>query len=311
MHSVERGESRARERRAKLGVRGDAADDGDLLRSGLLGGLERPFDKRPHDGVLVRGREVGLPLLRVLAEVAHGVEKRGLDAGEGEVEAGDAGDREAESGCRRRARAGRARGRRDSPVRAGARPCRRPPPRHRRSSPERLEGAVIATSRSSVWPPLASRHRNGGSSGSSPRKREATCACRWSTGTSGSRLPHATRLRRAQADEQRAGEPRPARDRDPLDAVEALPGFGERLVDRRDDELEVPARRDLGDDAAEPRVQLGLGGDDVGEDPPVGGYERRRGLVTGRLETEDQNTGGTQGSPVSPRLNACKRSCSS
>ena len=34
----------------------------------------------------------------------------------------------------------------------------------------------------------------------------------------------------------------------------------------RDDELEVPPRRDLGDDAAEARVQLGLRGDDVGED---------------------------------------------
>ncbi len=96
------------------------------------------------------------------------------------------------------------------------------------------------------------------------------------------------RLRRAQADEERAGKPGPARDRDPLDVVEGPTRFGERFIDRRDDEFEVPARGDLGDDTAEPRVQLGLRRDDVGEDATVAGYERGRGLVTRGLETEDQ-----------------------
>ena len=71
------------------------------------------------------------------------------------------------------------------------------------------------------------------------------------------------RLRRLHADEQRADQPRPARDRDAVDVVERRVGLVERLANDGRRELEVPARRDLGHDAAVARVQLGLRRHDV------------------------------------------------
>ena len=70
------------------------------------------------------------------------------------------------------------------------------------------------------------------------------------------------RLRRREADEQRPDEPRPPRHRDRLDVVQGRVRTIERLADDRRHELEVPPRGDLGDDAAEAGVQVGLGGDD-------------------------------------------------
>ena len=96
------------------------------------------------------------------------------------------------------------------------------------------------------------------------------------------------RLRGRQPDEERADQPRALRDRDPLDPVEPDTGLAERLAQDGRDELEMPPRRDLRDDAAVLRVQLRLGGDDVGEDLAVVRDERRSGLVAGRLEPEDQ-----------------------
>ena len=94
---LERREARVRERSPERRVRRDAADDGDPLEAGLLGGLARPAHERPHDRVLVRGREIGLPALDLLlSEVAQRVEERGLEPREREVEAVDAGDREPE-----------------------------------------------------------------------------------------------------------------------------------------------------------------------------------------------------------------------
>ena len=77
------------------------------------------------------------------------------------------------------------------------------------------------------------------------------------------------RLRRGDADEQRADQPGPRRDGDRVDVGELDPGVAERLLDHRRDELEVAARRDLGHDAAEARVQLGLRGDDARADLAV------------------------------------------
>ena len=95
------------------------------------------------------------------------------------------------------------------------------------------------------------------------------------------------RLRRRDADEQCADEPGALRDRDRVDVVERRPRLAERLAHDRSDELEMSPRRDLGHDAAVARVQVGLGGDDVGANLPLLGHERRRGLVAGRLEPED------------------------
>ena len=77
------------------------------------------------------------------------------------------------------------------------------------------------------------------------------------------------RLRRRDADEERADQPRPGRDRDGVDVVERRAGAAERLLDHGRDELEVPPRRDLRDDPAVPRVQLRLRRDDVREDLAV------------------------------------------
>ena len=71
------------------------------------------------------------------------------------------------------------------------------------------------------------------------------------------------RLRGGEADEQRADQPGPRGDGDRVDVVEGRSRVGERLADHRRDELEVPPRRDLRHDAAEPCMQLGLRGDDV------------------------------------------------
>jgi len=42
----------------------------------------------------------------------------------------------------------------------------------------------------------------------------------------------------------------------------------------------MPPRGDFRDDPTEAGMQLGLGGDDIREDPPVVRDDRRRGLVT-------------------------------
>ena len=79
----------------ELGVRRHAADDGNPLRAGRLGGLLRSLDERTDDRALVGGSEVGTSLLGLLRpEVAHRVEQRRLQAGEGEVQPGHAGDRD-------------------------------------------------------------------------------------------------------------------------------------------------------------------------------------------------------------------------
>ena len=102
------------------------------------------------------------------------------------------------------------------------------------------------------------------------------------------------RLRRRQPDEQRADQPGPLRDGDPLDPVEPDAGLVERLAQHRRDELEVPPRGDLRDDAAVLRVQLGLGGDDIGEELAVVRDHSRGCLVAGRLEPEDQALAGSR-----------------
>src|SRR5581483_7132687 len=86
-----RRERRAGERGAQLRVGGDAADDGDAVGAGALD----PVDERAHDRPLVGGGEVGAAALELVRrQVADGVEERRLDAGEREIEAVDARDRE-------------------------------------------------------------------------------------------------------------------------------------------------------------------------------------------------------------------------
>ncbi len=95
------------------------------------------------------------------------------------------------------------------------------------------------------------------------------------------------RLGRGEADEQRADQAGPGGDRDAVDVVERDARLLLRLTQDRQHELEVPARGDLGDDAAVARMQVGLGGDDVGPDLALLGDERGGRLVAGRLEREN------------------------
>src|SRR6266516_2208510 len=91
----ERSEPGVGQRRAELRVRGHAADDGDLLGARALRSLARPLDERADDGPLVARGEVGAPLVDLsVPKCANLVQERRLEAGEGEVEAGDARDRE-------------------------------------------------------------------------------------------------------------------------------------------------------------------------------------------------------------------------
>ena len=87
------------------------------------------------------------------------------------------------------------------------------------------------------------------------------------------------RLGGREADEQRAHEPRALRHADAVDVREAEPGIVERRANDGRDQLEVASRRDLGHDAAEPRVQVRLRGDDRREQLALPRDDGRGGLV--------------------------------
>ena len=111
------------------------------------------------------------------------------------------------------------------------------------------------------------------------------------------------RLGRRQAHQQRADQPRPARDGDGLDLLELRLGLLERLGEHRSDQLEVPTRGDLGDDAAVACVQRGLRGNDVRADAPVSCDERDGRLVARGLDPQNHpNTGETMFPPWAPFL---------
>ena len=67
-----------------------------IARAPPLGGRARPLDEGADDRALVRRSQVGLPRLRLAADIADGVEQRRLDSGEGEVEPVQACDRKRE-----------------------------------------------------------------------------------------------------------------------------------------------------------------------------------------------------------------------
>src|SRR5438034_4897555 len=87
----ERREHGLRQRRAQLRVRGDTADDGNRPRADLGGSLLRALDERAHDRALIARGEIWAPAFELpRVEVANGVQKSRLDAGEREVEPGNA-----------------------------------------------------------------------------------------------------------------------------------------------------------------------------------------------------------------------------
>ena len=79
-----------------------------------------------------------------------------------------------------------------------------------------------------------------------------------------------------------------SRDTDELDIVERGLRFVECLSDDGCDELEVPSGRNFRHDAPVGRVQVGLRGNDVGEDLALGRDQRGGSFVAGSLEPEYQ-----------------------
>ena len=96
------------------------------------------------------------------------------------------------------------------------------------------------------------------------------------------------RLRRREPDEERADEARALCDAHLADIRERDVRVLERGADHRGDELEVPPRGDLRDDAAVTRVQIRLRGHDEESSSAVAGDDGGRRLVARRLDAQDR-----------------------
>ena len=107
-----------------------------------------------------------------------------------------------------------------------------------------------------MWPPLASRHVNGGSNGSGEVERRDV-ALEVVDGDERHTARPRDRLGGREADEQRADEARPLRHADAVDVLEAEPGVVERRANDGRDELEM-ASEATRHDSAEPRVKVRL-----------------------------------------------------
>ena len=89
-----------------------------------------------------------------------------------------------------------------------------------------------------------------------------------------------------QADEQRADQSRPVRDRDPVQRVKRYPRLRQRPIHDRADHLDMAARGDLRHYAAVDLVQRDLRVYHVGQHDPAVFHDRRRSLVAARLNGE-------------------------
>ena len=171
------------------------------------------------------------------AELPAAVDERRLQAAEAEVEAGVAAHRDRHLERLRVALLGLPSG---SPARPGSRGraggadlSKASPAASSRVWPSTSWPSWSRTAASSVWPPLATRQRKGGSSGSGSRKLAATWPCRWSTGISGSRRAAAIAFAVLTPTSSAPISPGPAVDGDRLDVVQGDPGLGQRRLDHR------------------------------------------------------------------------------
>ena len=230
------------------------------------GALERLLDLDHQRSTTARWKEAARSARRALdplgPELAHLVDERGLQPAEAEVERVRAPhpDREVERlGValeRQPVDLGAAR---DSRGPSAAPPCRAPRrPRRRGSSPSSVVAARgPRPSASSVWPPLAIRHRNGGSIGSGCEEVRRHVPVQVVDRHERQLGGRSERLRGRQTDQQRADQARAGWSRPPRRRPRSpVPACVERLVDHRVDQLEVVARGDLGHDAAVALVEL-------------------------------------------------------
>ena len=120
-----------------------------------------------------------------------------------------------------------------------------------------------------------------------------------------------TALAKADADEQRADQPRPLRHGDGVDVVPGRAGLLERALDDAADVAQVLARCEFGHDASPLAVNRDLRRDDAREHPPTAAFGSRHdgggGLVAAALDAEDahQRTPASTGaSPASAKATA-------
>ena len=79
-------------------------------------------------------------------------------------------------------------------------------------------------------------------------------------------------------------------DRDGADLIETDISLAQRLVNDGEKALEMGASGDLGNDAAEAGVQIGLRGDDIGENARLVGEDGGGGFVTRTFNGEEVHT---------------------
>ncbi|ABA52958.1 hypothetical protein BURPS1710b_A0840 [Burkholderia pseudomallei 1710b] len=99
------------------------------------------------------------------------------------------------------------------------------------------------------------------------------------------------RVRDARADEQRAREAGPLRERDRVDVVAARAACGEHLFEQRQRAANVVARRELGNDTAVFAVHRDLRVKRVREQAALGVVEREAGFVAGAFDAENEHDG--------------------
>ena len=278
-----------RERGAQLGVGGDAADDGDRVQARSAPRPPPSLDERAHDRALVatrRGRPCApRPRRRDRAPRTAAPSSRPRTRSRARP-AARPGTRTPPG--RPPARAGRSPRRRDSRGRAAARPCRTPRRPRRRSTCRARGSRVVAhveQQRVAAAREQAEKRRLDAdrARGRARRRGRADGRRARAAGRAPRRAPSPRRARRA----ARRSSPGPCVTATGSTSSRVAPASASASCDDGRDELEVPPRRDLGDDAAEARVQLGLRRDDVRADLALRGDERRGGLVAGRLDPED------------------------
>ena len=97
------------------------------------------------------------------------------------------------------------------------------------------------------------------------------------------------RLGHGAPDQEAADQPRPLGDREAVELGQPEAGDLERAPHDRPHDLEVPARRQLGDDAAIRGVDVVLGGHDAREHLAAAVEHRGGRLVTGGLDAENDH----------------------
>ena len=251
---------------------------------------DQPVGERPHDGLLVRGGEVGALALAQVAGLAEGVEQRGLHPREREVTGGAAlePDREAVGGGVAPARQALQRG--------AARVAEAEQPRAlvdglpRRVVDRLAERPGAGVVGHQVQAGVAARGDQA-DEGRVERHRlqpdgrdvpvEVVDHDQGQAGGVGERLG------RRDAHQQRADQARALGDGHRVDLGQGQAGALERRVDDGVHRPEVVAGRDLGHDAAVGGVQVGLRRDDARDDLPSP-HDRRGGLVTRGLDRQDR-----------------------